>query len=104
MKKGKIISINNYKNVHRYVIKKQKDMHTLFCSLFSELKFSENAISQVDVVFDDLDNDYIYIDEPRKDIELHIFVTMKYVNLIIKTAMPQKELNQSLAKFFEFPK
>lgn len=104
MKKGKIISIINYGNVHRYVIKKQKDVHVLLCNLFSELKFSEGSISQTDVVFDDIDNDYIYIDESQKHIEIHMFITADYINLVIKTPIPQEKLNQVLARFFEFPK
>ncbi|MDP2908044.1 MAG: hypothetical protein Q8O03_09000 [Nanoarchaeota archaeon] len=103
MNKGKIISISNYGNVDRYVIKKQKDVHVLLCNLFSELKFSENTISQVDMVFDDIDNEYIYIDESKKSIEIHMFITTDSINLVIKTTMSQKKLNQLLAKFFEFP-
>lgn len=102
MEKAKIITVGNYGNVHRYVIAKQKDIHGLFCNLFSKLKFSEDSIGEVDIIFDNLDNEYIYINEPKNDIEMHIFVTREYINLIIKTGMEQKKLNEILKEFFEF--
>lgn len=102
MSKLSIEGIESYDNVHRYIIKKEKNMDVILCNFLDKLGFSEDSILKVDIVFDDLDNDYIYISESGH--EIHIFVTKKYVNLVIKTSMAQKELNELLKKFFDFPK
>lgn len=104
MEKGKIVSISNYGDVNRYVIKKKKDIHTLFCNMFSNLKLGGDSIIAVDIVFDDLDNEYIYIDESKKGFEIHFFITKDMVNMVIKTKTQQQKLNQTIKEYFILPK
>lgn len=102
MKKARILSIHSYGKIYRYVIEKQKDIHGTFCNLLSGLNFSEDAIGEVDIPFDDLDNEYIYLNE--KGYELHFFITKDLVNFILKTNNDQSELNKILSNYFEFPR
>ena len=102
MEKGKIVSVRNYDTLHRYIIKKQQNIHGLFCNLFHDLGLSDDAVGEVDIIFDDLDNDYIYIDEANRSVEIHFFVTKDIINFIIKTEMNQEELNRKIAKYFTF--
>lgn len=101
MSKFNIEGIENYDKVHRYIIRKEKDLHGALCSLLDKLGFSEDSVLKVDVIFDDLYDEYIYISGNGH--EIHIFITKEHVNLVIKTDMAQKELNELLKKFFYFP-
>ncbi|MEK6932712.1 MAG: hypothetical protein AABW56_02860 [Nanoarchaeota archaeon] len=102
MKKARILSVNNYGKIHRYVIEKQKDIHGIFCNFLSSLNFSEESIGEVDIPFDDLDNEYIYLNE--NGYEIQFFITKDLVNFILKTNKDQLELNKILLNYFEFPK
>jgi len=102
MSKLAITGIENYGKVHRYIIKKEKNMHTILCNLLSKLGLSKNSILKVDTDFDHLYDDYIYVG--GKNHEVHFFVTQKYVNLVIKTSWTQKRLNEFLKEFFNFSK
>jgi len=101
MEKANITGIENFGKIHRYLIKKQKDIHGLFCNLFSEFKLNRDAIDEIDMIFDDLDNEYLYICE--KGFEFHFFITKDFVNLVIKTDIAQRELNDIMFKYFKFP-
>jgi hypothetical protein len=97
-----ITGIENINNVHRYIIKKDINIHNVFCNLLSELDFEEDSISKVDIIFDDLDNEFIYISNNKLDI--YFFITKNYINLVIKTSIAQEELNTLIGKHFSFPK
>ena len=102
MKKARILSIHSYDKIHRYVIEKQKDIHGIFCNLLSSLNFSEESIGEVDIPFDNLDNEYIYLNE--NGYELQFFITKGLVNFILRTNKDQSELNKILSNYFEFPR
>ncbi|GEM_PF-5772971 len=97
-----ITGIENIDNVHRYIIKKNIDIHNVFCNLLSELDFEEDSINKVDIIFDDLDNEFIYLTKDK--FEIYFFITKSYVNLVIKTSITQEELNVIIGKYFSFPK
>ena len=97
-----ITGIENIDNVHRYIIKKNINIHHVFCSLLSELEFEEDSINKIDVVFDDLDNEFIYLTKDKFDI--YFFIIKDYINLVIKTSITQEELNVIIEKYFYFPK
>ncbi len=101
MEKPQIIGIQNYEDVHRYVIRKQPEIHGQFCNLFSELGFSEENVGKVDLTFDNMDEDYIYIKD--KKAEVHLFFTAANVHMVIKTDLKQTGLNAHISKFFRLP-
>ena len=103
MEKAKIVGVYNYGKVHRYVVEKQKDIHGVFCNLLEDLGFSEDTAMEADVVFDDMDNEYIYIGESPEGLEAELFVTSDKVNLIIKADKPQEKITNILQKHFDFP-
>jgi len=103
MSKPSISGIQNYENVHRYIIQKQKDIHGVFCDFFRDLGLSEDSVGEVDIIFDDLDNEYLYLDESARGFEIHIFITGDFINLVFKTKMNQLKLNQLMQKYFVFP-
>lgn len=101
MVKGTIKHIQNLGKIHRYVIPKQENIHGLFCNLLSDLNFSKHKINELDIIFDNLENDYIYITNPK--FEIHFFITTDFVNMVIKSEIPQKELNLIIKNYFNFP-
>ncbi|MDI3544242.1 MAG: hypothetical protein PWQ28_523 [Candidatus Woesearchaeota archaeon] len=96
-----IKGIENIDDIHRYIIKKDKNIHNAFCNLLSEFNFGEDNINKVDTIFDDLDNEFFYV--TNNELDVYFFITKEYVNLVIKTSIPQNELNKSIRKYFSFP-
>jgi len=100
--KYKIIGIKNIENVHSYLIRKDKDIHKAFCRLLIDLGMDkDDVLKQVDIIFDDLNNEFIYITNNKLDV--YFFITKNYVNLVIKTNIPQEVLNKSIENYFSFP-
>ena len=96
-----IKGIENIDNVHRYIIRKDKGIHNAFCNLFYEFNFNEDAISKVDVIFDDMDNEFIYIS--NNDFDVYFFITKENINLVVKTNIAQDKINSLIKKYFSFP-
>ena len=100
--KYKIIGIKNIDNVHYYNIKKDKDIHGAFCGLLVDLGINkDDVLREVDILFDDLDNEFIYVTDNKLDV--YFFITKEYVNLVIKTDIIQEKLNIIIRKYFSFP-
>ncbi len=99
----KIIRIKNIDNVHYYNIKKDKNIHGAFCGLLVDLGINkDDVLREVDIILDDLDNEFIYVTDNKLDV--YFFITKEYVNLVIKTNIAQDELNTLIRKYFSFPK
>ena len=103
MEKGKIIGVYNYGKIHRYVIEKKKDIHGVFCNLLEELGFNDDQVLTADVIFDDLENEYLYIGESPEGFEAQLFIATNKINLIIKTNKTSEELTGILKRYFKFP-
>ncbi len=103
MEKGKITGVYNYGKIHRYIIEKQKDIHGIFCNILGELGFNDDQVLIADIIFDDLENEYLYIGESPEGFEVELFVTSNKVNLIIKTDKTSEELTGLLKRHFKFP-
>ena len=100
--KYEIIGIENIDDVYRYIIKKDKDIHRNFCNLLVDLNFDEESLDRVDVIFDELDNEFIYLNNDKY--EIYFFITKEFVNLVIKSSILQTELNNVMQDYFLFPK
>ena len=101
--KYRIIRIKNVGNVYSYLIKKGRNIHRVFCELLIDLGIDKDEVlREVDIIFDDLDNEFIYVRNNKFDI--YFFITIDYINLVIKTNVSQEELNKVLRKYFSFPK
>ena len=101
--KYSITGIKNIGNVHEYIIKKESNIHGAFCGLLVDLCMDkEDVLNQVDIIFDDLDNELIYLTNNESDV--YLFITRDYVNLVIKTKIEQEKLNKKMEKYFSFPK
>ncbi len=102
MEKAKIVAVYNYGKVHRYVIEKQKDIHGILCNMFGKMGFDEDQAEEADMIFDNVECDYIYIGE-SKDFEAQLFVTKNKINLILKTEKTQEEIAKVLKNYLVFP-
>ncbi len=90
--------IKQYENVHEYVFVKEKQIHRKICSLLSDMNFSINQIENVDIPFEELNDEVIYVSENNCDI--YIFVNVETVHILLKTDMPQEELHVLILKHF----
>ncbi len=97
-----IKGIQNFDSVHRYIIKKDEGIHSAFCGLLIDLGIDkEDVLKQVDIIFDNLDNEFICIN--KKNLDVYLFVTKEYVNLIMKSDLEQVRLNEVIGRYFIFP-
>lgn len=102
MVKGKIIGVKSFEGVYQFLIKKQTDVHGLFCCLLKDFGLSEENIGDIDIIFDDLVNEYIYIEDKKTRIEIHFFITSNLINFVIKTDTSQIKINTEVKKYFNF--
>ena len=103
MRKYQIKCIQNIEDVHRYVIKKDLEIHGALCGLLLDLGMDrQEVLSQVDIIFDNLDNEFIFLSDSKTDV--YIFIIKDYVNLVFKTKMKLDRLIKLLNNYFIFPK
>jgi len=98
----KIIKIENYVDIHYYVILLENDFHNLFISFLNELGFNSGEISKVDTPFFNLEGEYLPL--LKENMRIHLFIEKEKVNMVIDTKFPQGRLNEILKKHFSFPK
>lgn len=67
--KYKIVGIKNINGVHSYLIKKDKNIHRAFCELLLDLGMDQDdVLTNLDIVFDDLDNEFIFVSNNELDV------------------------------------
>jgi len=98
----KIKAIQNIGIVYRYLIEKDKSIHTAFCGLLIDLGIDKDEVlEQLDIIFDDLNDEFIYLN--NNNLDIYLFITKDNINLVIKTKINQKELNKKISKYFILP-
>ncbi len=100
--KFKILAVKNVDNVHRYIVKKESNIHGAFCELLIDLGINKDDIlRKVDVIFDNMNNEFIYL--TKNNLDVYFIITKEYINLVIKTDFVQERLNSLIKKYFSFP-
>ncbi len=62
----------------------------------------DDVLTSLDIVFDDLDNEFIFVS--NNELDVYFFITKHYVNLVIKTNILQEDLNEIVKKYFSLPR
>ena len=100
MSKKKIINFAKYENkVIYFKLVNEPNLNIPITSFFKELGF--NNVNELDLYYPELSESYIFIND--KKFSLHIFVTEKYVNLVIEGKLSLSKIYPIAEKYFIFP-
>jgi len=81
IKMNKIKGLSKIENRFLYLkIENETDLNKNLSNLFKDLKFGK--LEDLDLFYPELDEEYLFISD--KKINLHLFITKKYVHLVIE--------------------
>ena len=96
----KIKRIGTENEIHYYVFDIFTNIHNELINFLHKLDFSNDELNKIDVLFSELDGEYIFV--RKENMKIHFFICNKKITMVIDTKEPYEPILESMKKYFTF--